>query len=112
MYLSKVLLLQRAKQYSSCPNGRFQRKKNIKTFGNAGLVDKYFPVGPCHTVNKLHILLLFLCILFFFFQTLCRLRVLDCLRRRHFAGCILTRSDPTDIAFIERTSVLSCLSRS
>ena len=90
----------------------FNGKKNIKTSGNAGLVDKNFPMAPCHTVNKLIILLLFLCILFFFFQTLCRLRVLDCLRRRHFAGCILTRSNPTDIAFIERTSVLSCLSRS
>ena len=41
--------------------------KKIKTFGNAGLVDKYFPMGPCHTVNKLHILLLFLCIFLLFF---------------------------------------------
>lgn len=45
----------------------FNGKKNIKTSGNAGLVDKYFPMGPFHTVNKLHILLLFLCILLFFF---------------------------------------------
>lgn len=79
---------------------------------NIIMMTNIFPRGLVRRSINFIFYCYFYAFLNYFFHTLCRLKVLDCLQRRHFAGCILTRSNPTDIASICRTCILSCLSRS